>query len=87
MGRTASLHALFVMTSRPFHTNTLVSSSGELLNIVTQFAADLGSMTDLMTLGTRIMDELCRAGSTTHGALFLLDREHEYYRRTSSVAY
>jgi len=42
-------------------------------------------MTDLMTLGTRIMDELCRAGSTTHGALFLLDREHEYYRRTSTV--
>ena len=73
------------MTSRPSNTNILAPSSGELLNIVTRFASDLGSMTDLMTLGTRIMDELCRAGSTTHGALFLLDREHEYYRRTSTV--
>ncbi|MEP6959057.1 MAG: ATP-binding protein [Nitrospirota bacterium] len=73
------------MTSRPPNTDILTPSSSELLNIVTRFAADLGSMTDLTTLGNRIMEELCRAGSTTHGALFLLDREHEYYRRISIV--
>ena len=57
----------------------------ELLNNVTRFAADLGSMTDITTLGTRIMEELCRVGSMTHGALFLLDREHECYRRISMI--
>ena len=42
-------------------------------------------MTDLTTLGNCIIQELCRAGATTHGTLFLLDREHEYYRRTNVV--
>ena len=73
------------MTLRPQHTDNLAPSSGELLNIVTQFAADLGSMTDLTTLANRIIQELCHKGSTTHGALFLLDREHECYRRAGMV--
>jgi signal transduction histidine kinase len=64
-------------------TEILTPSSSELLNSVTGFAADLGSMTDLTTLGNRIIQELCRAGSTNCGALFLLDREHECYRRAS----
>jgi signal transduction histidine kinase len=63
----------------------VVPSSSELLNMVTQFAADLGSMTDLTTLGNRILEELCRAGSATHGTLFLLDREHDCYRRISMI--
>ena len=42
-------------------------------------------MTDLATLGNHIIQELCRAGATTHGALYLLDREHECYRRISIV--
>ena len=73
------------MTSHPPNTDILAPSSSELLNIVTQFAADLGTMTDLTTLGSRIIQELCRAGATTHGTLFLLDREHECYRRASMV--
>ena len=85
MGHTASLRSLFAMTSRPPNTDILAPSSSELLNIVTQFAADLGSMTDLTTLANRIIQELCHEGSTTHGALFLLDREHECYRRASMV--
>ncbi|MGH7216082.1 MAG: histidine kinase dimerization/phospho-acceptor domain-containing protein, partial [Nitrospiraceae bacterium] len=55
------------------------------MNIVTRFSADLGTMTDLTTLGNCIIQELCRAGATTHGTLFLLDREHEYYRRANMV--
>lgn len=81
----ASLRSQFVMTSRPPDTDTVASSSSVQLNIVTQFAADLGTMTDLTTLGNRIIQELCRAGATTHGALFLLDREHECYRRANMV--
>jgi signal transduction histidine kinase len=73
------------MTSHPSNTDVLSPSSSELLNIVTQFAADLGTMTDLTILGNRIIQELCHAGATTHGALFLLDREHECYRRASMV--
>jgi signal transduction histidine kinase len=63
----------------------LTPSSSELLNIVTRFASDLGTMTDLTTLGSRIIQELCHAGATTHGTLFLLDREHECYRRANMV--
>jgi signal transduction histidine kinase len=73
------------MTSRPSNTDILAPSASELLNIVTRFAADLGTMTDLTTLGNRIIQELCHAGATTHGTLFLLDREHACYRRASMV--
>jgi len=73
------------MTSRPPTTGIVAPSANELLNIVTRFAADLGTMTDLSTLGDCIIQELCRAGATTHGTLFLLDREHECYRRASMV--
>ena len=73
------------MTSLPPNTDFSASSSSELLTIVTQFASDLGTMTDLPTIGNRIILELCRAGATTHGALFVLDREHECYRRANIV--
>ena len=73
------------MTLRPPNTDFLASSSSELLHIVTQFASDLGTMTDLTTISDRIIQELSRAGTTTHGALFVLDREHECYRRASMV--
>lgn len=81
----APLRPLFAMTSPPSNTNILTPSSSELLNIVTRFASDLGTMTDLTTLGSRIIQELCHAGATTHGTLFLLDREHECYRRANMV--
>ena len=81
----ASLRSQFVMTSRPPNTDIVTPSSNELMNNVTQFAADLGTMTDLTTLGNRVIQELCRAGATTHGALFLLDREQPCYRRASMV--
>lgn len=73
------------MTLHPPNTDTLPPSPSELLNIVTRFSAELGTMTDLTTLGNCIIQELCRAGATTHGTLFLLDREHEYYRRANIV--
>jgi len=82
---TAHLHSLFVMTSHSPNTDILPPSSSELLNVVTQFSAELGTMTDLTAIGNRIIQELCRAGATTHGALFLLDREHECYRRVNMV--
>jgi signal transduction histidine kinase len=73
------------MTLHSHHTDSMAPSSSELLDMVAIFAADLGSMTDLTTLANRITQEICRAGSTTHGALFLLDRERECYRRASMV--
>ena len=82
---TAPLHSQFVMTSPLPNTDILPPSTIELLNVVTQFSAELGTMTDLATLGNYIIQELCRAGATTHGALYLLDREHECYRRISIV--
>lgn len=73
------------MTSHPPNTDILAPSSSELLDIVTRFSANLGTMTDLTTIGNRIIQELCRASATTHGTLFLLDRDHECYRRICMV--
>lgn len=42
-------------------------------------------MTDLGALSERIIEELCRIWGTTHGALYLLDREHEHFRRAGVV--
>jgi len=42
-------------------------------------------MTDLGALAERIIQELCRVGGTAHGALYLLDREHEHFRRAGVV--
>ena len=42
-------------------------------------------MTDLGALCERIVQELCRVGGTNHGALYLLDREHEHFRRAGMV--
>ena len=60
-------------------------SSTDLLDLVTRFSTEIGAMTDLGTLGERIIQELCRVGGTSHGALYLLDREHEYFRRAGTV--
>jgi signal transduction histidine kinase len=53
--------------------------------MVTRFCAELGAMTDLRLLGDRIIHTLCTANSTSHGALFVIDREHERYCRISTV--
>ena len=42
-------------------------------------------MTDVETLSEHIIRELCRASTATHGALYLLDREHECYRRAGAI--
>ncbi|MDH4186312.1 MAG: ATP-binding protein [Nitrospira sp.] len=56
-----------------------------LLDAITRFASEVGTIPDLGTLGGRIIQELCGISSATQGALFLLDREHECYRRTNTV--
>jgi signal transduction histidine kinase len=61
------------------------ASSTDLLNLVTRFSTEIGAMTDLGALGERIIQELCRVGGTTQGALYLLDREHEHFRRAGVV--
>src|SRR5262245_52132716 len=73
------------MTLRSQNTGSLAQSPSELMDMVARFAEDLGSMTDLTALVNHIIQEICRAGSTTHGALFLLDRERECYRRASMI--
>ena len=57
------------------------ASSTDLLDLVTRFSTEIGAMTDLGALSERIIQELCRVGGTSHGALYLLDREHEHFRR------
>src|SRR6188474_353469 len=60
-------------------------SPTDLLDLVTRFSTEIGAMTDLGALSERIIQELCRVGGTTHGALYLLDREHEHFRRAGLV--
>jgi signal transduction histidine kinase len=60
------------------------TSPTDLLDLVTRFSTEIGAMTDLGSLAERIIQELCRAGSATQGALYLLDREHEHFRRAGT---
>jgi signal transduction histidine kinase len=73
------------MSVRPTEMASPPVSSTDLLDLVTHFSTEIGAMTDSGALGERIVQELCRAGATTHGALYLLDREHEYFRRAGIV--
>jgi signal transduction histidine kinase len=61
------------------------ASPTHLLDLVTRFSTEIGAMTDLGALSERIIQELCRVAGTPHGALYLLDREHEHFRRAGIV--
>ncbi|HLZ35315.1 MAG TPA: ATP-binding protein [Nitrospira sp.] len=73
------------MTARPTGIVAPPSSSTDLLDLVTRFSTEMGAMTDPGVLSEHIIQELCRAGAATHGALYLLDRERECYRRAGTV--
>lgn len=74
------------MSVRPTEiTSPSTASPTDLLDLVTRFSTEIGAMTDLGALGERIIQELCRVGGTSHGAIYLLDREHEHFRRAGSV--
>ncbi|HEU4500739.1 MAG TPA: ATP-binding protein [Nitrospira sp.] len=60
-------------------------SSIDLLDSVTRFSHEIGTLSDLGALGERIIRELCRVSSTRHGVLYVLDREHEHFRRACIV--
>lgn len=61
------------------------TSFTNLLDLVTRFSTEIGAMTDLGALAERIIQELCRVAGTPHGALYVLDREHEHFRRAGMV--
>ena len=73
------------MSVRPTERASTSASSTDLLDLVTRFSTEIGALTDLGALSERIIQELCRAGKTAHGALYLLDREHECFRRAGIV--
>ena len=74
------------MSARPTEMGSdATPSSIELLDSVTRFSHEIGTLSDLEALGERIIRELCRVSSTRHGALYVLDREHEHYRRACIV--
>lgn len=66
-------------------TASVPSSAADLLDLVRKFSTRIGALPDLGSLSEHIIQELCRAGSTTHGALYLLDRDHECYRRAATI--
>jgi len=73
------------MPIRPANPASDSSTTTEFLDRLTRFSIDLGAMTDLGPLSERALQELCRVGGATHGALYLLDREHEHYRRAATI--
>jgi len=73
------------MSTRPANPASDSSPTTEFLDQLTRFSIDLGAMTDLGPLSERALQELSRVGGATHGALYLLDREHEYYRRGATT--
>ena len=58
-----------------------LSGPSESLQRLTQFARDMGQMTNLALIGERILSGLSDISRCPEGALFLVDREREQYRR------
>jgi signal transduction histidine kinase len=74
------------MSARPTEMASAAAAlSVELLDSVTRFSHEIGALTDLGALGERIIRELCRVSSTHGGVLYVLDREHEHFRRAGLV--
>ncbi|MDF0645900.1 MAG: ATP-binding protein [Nitrospira sp.] len=73
------------MSIRPANPASDSFPTTEFLDQLTRFSIDLGAMTDLGPLSRRAIQELCRVGGATQGALYLLDREHEHYRRAAAT--
>jgi len=73
------------MSVRPTDMSSPLATSTDLLDLVTRLSTEIGAITDSGALSERIIEELCRAGATTHGALYLLDREHDCFRRAGIV--
>ena len=73
------------MAEQPSPTGPPPTSPSDLLDTVTRFSVDLGSMTELGPLGARAIEELCRVTGSSHGALYILDKEHDCYRRGGTV--
>ncbi len=61
-----------------------VQSGSESLQRLTQFARDMGRITDLSASAERILAALSDIGGATQSALYLLEREREQYRRLTS---
>lgn len=78
-------YALQYMTARPTEIAAPPSSSTDLLDLVTRFSTEIGGLTDFDALSERIIREICRTCATPHGALYVLDREHECYRRAGTA--
>ena len=82
----ASLCLPLSMSARPTEMGSdATPSSIDLLDSVTRFSHEIGTLSDLGALGERIIRELCRVSSTRHGVLYVLDREHEHFRRACIV--
>ncbi len=73
------------MRVRPTEIPAPPSSSTDLLDLVTRFSTEIGGLTDFDALSERIIQEICRACAATHGALYVIDREHECYRLAGTV--
>lgn len=83
VGNQAHIHP---MTARRIETDPApVPVSVDFLSLVTRFSTDLGAMMDLRALSDRILEALCTVCSSGHGALFILDRERDRYRRMSTM--
>lgn len=61
------------------------TSSSDLLDMVSKFSLELGSLADLEPLGALAIHELCRASGASHGAIYVLDKDHDRYRRAGTV--
>ena len=83
VGNQAHIHP---MTARRIETDPApVPVSVDFLGLVTRFSTDLGETMDLRALSDRILEALCTACSSGHGALFVIDRERDRYRRMSTM--
>lgn len=69
------------MTDRASSQTVAAQSGAESLQRLTQFARDMGHITNLSVIAERILSGLSEVARYQQGSLYLVEREHERFRR------
>jgi signal transduction histidine kinase len=69
------------MTDRAYPETSTAQPEAESLQRLTRFARDMGHITSLSVIAERILSGLLEVARCSQGSLYLIEREHERFRR------
>ncbi len=73
------------MMDRTYSQTTATRMGTDSLQHLTQFAQDLGHITNPSLIAERILSGLCETSGAQQGSLYLIEREHQHFRRLARL--